>query len=316
MDLHEQEMRVIYCDTLLDLMSKNENIICLEADLGKSTGTVPKIRDQFPQRFFDVGVAEANMIGIAAGMANEGMIPFCSSFTAFATRRCYDQLSISVALGQNAVKIIGASPGVTKTKDGATHMCFQDLAIIRAMPNMHVYCPADAYELRAALQYMITNQKPTYMQLLREVMPQLFQADYIFDPHQARQLCSGTDVTIVTTGLTTSIAKSAQKQLQALGITVDHLHYASIKPFDKQSLINSAKKTRAVVTVENQSVIGGLGSAVCEVLSENFPVKVKRLGAQDRFGEVGTLDYLLDAIGISTDHIIMACKELKDCKSE
>jgi transketolase len=314
MNLYEKELREVYTDTIIELMTENSNVVCLEADLGKSSGTVPRVWEAFPDRFYDVGVAEANMISISAGMANEGMVPFCSSFTCFATRRVYDQVTISVAYAENPVKIVGTAPGVTTAKNGATHMCFQDLAIMRAMPNMRVYCPADAYELRSMLRYMAASKKPEYMQLIREVMPQIFDESYEFDPNQARVLDEGSDVTLVTTGLTTKIAREAVALLKQENTHIEHIHYPSVKPFDADTLLESVKKTNTVVTAENQNVIGGLGGAVCEVLAENYPVKVKRLGAQDRFGEVGDVEYLTEILGIGAQDIAKACREMKKAK--
>jgi transketolase len=314
MMLHEKELRAVYTDTLIELMSENSKVVCLEADLGKSSGTVPRVWQAFPDRFFDVGVAEANMIGISAGLANEGMVPFCATFTPFATRRAYDQITISIAYAENPVKIVGTAPGVTTAKNGATHMCFQDLAIMRAMPNMRVYCPADVYELRSMVRYMADSKKPEYMQLIREVKPPLFDDSYEFDPYQARVLDQGSDVTVVTTGLTTLFAREAVAMLKQDNIHVEHIHYPSVKPFDVETLIKSAEKTGAVVTAENQNVIGGLGGAVCEVLAEHYPVRVRRLGAQDRFGEVGDVPYLSETLGFSAKDIVSACREMKKAK--
>jgi transketolase len=242
------------------------------------------------------------------------MVPFCSSFTPFATRRAYDQITISIAYAENPVKIVGTAPGVTTAKNGATHMCFQDLAIMRAMPNMRVFCPADAYELRSMLRYMAASKKPEYMQLIREVMSPIFDQSYEFDPLKASVLTVGSDVTLVTTGLTTQIALEAVKSLNQKGVHVEHIHYSSVKPFDVDTLLESVKKTGAVVTAENQNVIGGLGGAVCEVLAENYPVKVKRLGAQDRFGEVGDVEYLTATLGIAVQDIVNACREMNNAK--
>jgi transketolase len=314
MNLHDKELRAVYTDTIIELMAENRNVVCLEADLGKSSGTVPRVREAFPDRFFDVGVAEANMISISAGLANEGMVPFCATFTPFATRRAYDQITISIAYAENPVKIVGTAPGVTTAKNGATHMCFQDLAIMRAMPNMRVYCPADVYELRSMLRYMAASRKPEYMQLIREVMPPIFDDSYKFDPYRARVLDKGSDVTVVTTGLTTKFARQAVAMLKKEGIQAEHIHYPSVKPFDADTLLQSVKKTKAVVTAENQNVIGGLGGAVCEVLAENYPVKVKRLGAQDRFGEVGDVAYLSQTLGFDAQGIARACREMKKAK--
>ncbi len=311
MTLHEKELRAVYTDTLIELMTENSKVVCLEADLGKSSGTVPRVWEAFPDRFFDVGVAEANMIGISAGLANEGMIPFCATFTPFATRRAYDQITISIAYAENPVKIVGTAPGITTAKNGATHMCFQDLAIMRAMPNMRVYCPADVYELRSVVRYMAASKKPEYMQLIREVHAPIFNENYEFDPNIARVLDEGSDVTLVTTGLTTQFARKAVAELREEGIFAEHIHYPSVKPFDVETLLASVKKTNAVVTAENQNVIGGLGGSVCEVLAEKYPAKVKRLGAQDRFGEVGDVPYLSETLGFSAAKIASTCREMK-----
>jgi transketolase len=314
MALHDNEMRAVYADTLIELMDSNPDIICLEADLGKASGTFPKVRDKFPDRFIDVGVAEANMVSISAGLANEGKIPFCASFTCFASRRAYDQVTISAAYANNSIKVVGTSPGVTATMNGGTHMCFQDLAIMRAMPNMQVYSPADAYELKAVMRYMAANRHPMYLQLIREKMAQIFDETVTFDPMKAQTVQAGTDVTLVSTGFATQMAFKALELCRSAGVSVELLHYPSVKPFDAAALVASAKKTGTVVTAENQSVIGGLGGAVCEILAEQFPVKVKRLGAMDRFGEVGTLSYLCELMNISPKQIAEACAAAKKAK--
>ncbi len=311
MSLHDLEMRAVYADTLIELMKEDSNVICMESDLGKASGTFPKIKDAFPDNYIDVGVAEANMVTIAAGLANEGKIPFAASFTCFAGRRTYDQSTISGAYANNNIKIVGTAPGITATMNGGTHMCFQDLAIMRAMPNMRVYSPADVYELKAVMKFMAKEKKPTYLQLIREKMPKIFDENCTFNPDKAKVLVEGKDLTIVSTGFTTSYAIEAVEELKKQGISAELIHYPSVKPFDADTLVASVKKTGAVLTVENQSVIGGLGGAVCEVLCEKFPAKVIRLGAQDRFGEVGELDYLSDTLGISPKHIVAAAKSYK-----
>ncbi len=182
---------------------------------------------------------------------------------------------------------------------------------MRAMPNMRVFSPADACELRAVMKYMVQDPKPTYLQLIREKMAPIFDDSCTFSPDKAVVLSQGTDVTLVTTGFATQTAWAAKAELAAAGLSVEHLHYPSVKPFDAATLVTSVKKTGAVVTVENQNVIGGLGGAVCEALAEHYPAPVKRLGAQDRFGEVGPLDYLIEAIGIGTKDIVAACKSMK-----
>lgn len=310
MSYHDMEMRAVYGLTLCELMEHDKNVLCLEADLSKASGTNPAVCTAFPENFINVGVAEANMIGLAAGLAREGKIPFCASFTCFASRRVYDQITISVAYANTNVKIVGTAPGITQGPNGGTHMDFLDLAIMRAMPNMHVYSPCDVYELRAVMKYMATHHQPTYMQLLRPKMPVVFNESFTFDPNKATKISEGSDVTIVATGYTTHLAVNAVEQLKKEGIKAEHLHYSSIKPFDEDLLIQSAKKTGCVVTVENQTIIGGLGGAVCEVLSEKLPVKVKRLGIPDAFGEVATEEYLLNKHGFNVEHIINACKDM------
>jgi transketolase len=181
---------------------------------------------------------------------------------------------------------------------------------MRAMPNMHVYSPADANELRSVMFHMADSRQPTYMQLVRLKMPKLFEDGCPFDPNQAKRLHEGQDVTLVATGFMTRFALDAARQLAKEGVTVDLLHYPSVKPFDAETLIDSAQKTGAVVTVENQNIVGGLGSAVCEVLSEHHPVRVKRLGIPDRFGEVADQDYLFNKHGFGPEHIARACREL------
>ena len=310
MSYHDQEMRTVYANTLNELMDHNSKVVCLEADLSKASGTFPLVPEKHKKNYINVGVQEANMIGVAAGLSREGKIPFCASFTAFATRRAYDQITVSVAYANNNVKIVGTSPGITQGPNGGTHMCFQDLAIMRAMPNMHVYSPADAAELRSTLFYMAATKQPTYLQLIRIKMPKIFDDDYAFNPLRAVCLREGTDVTLVATGFMTSFAIQAASVLEKEGIKVDLLHYPSVKPFDIATLIESAKKTGRIVTVENQNIIGGLGGAVSEAVCTEYPVPVKRLGVPDRFGEVGDQEYLFNKHGFGPSGIALACREL------
>lgn len=308
--LHEKEMRAVYGETLNELMDENPKVMCLEADLSKASGTNPRVLGKHPNNFVNAGVCEANMIGLGAGMAGEGRVPFCASFTCFASRRVYDQVTISVAYANNNVKVVGTAPGITAGPNGGTHMCFQDLAIMRAMPNLHVYSPCDVYELRAVMRYMAAEVQPTYMQLVRSKVGQVFDENYVFDPNRAVVVRAGTDVTLVSTGYMTQFTPVVADELAKDGLSVEVLHYPSVKPFDPETLIASARKTGGVVTVENQNIIGGLGSAVCEVLSENYPTPVKRLGVPDKFGEVATQDYLFNKHGFGPSHIADTCREM------
>jgi transketolase len=305
---HDMEMRAVYAETLRELIEADANVLCLEADLAKASGTMPAVSGTHAEHFLDVGVAEANMIGVAAGLAAEGKIPFCATFTSFASRRVYDQVTISVAYANTNVKIVGTAPGVTQGSNGGTHMCFLDLAIMRAMPNLHVYSPCDAYELRAVMRHMACHEQPTYMQLIRPKMPKVFDEEYVFDPSRATVLRDGSDVTIVTTGYMVQFVLAAAVELATRGMRAEILHYPSVKPFDAASLVASARKTGRVVTVENQSIVGGLGSAVCEALCDSHPVRVTRLGVPDKFGEVATENYLFEKHGFSVRHIVAACE--------
>ncbi len=310
MNWHEMEMRAVYGGTLNELIEDDPNVMCLEADLSKASGTNPRVAEKHPDNFVNVGVAEANMIGIGAGLASEGKVPFCASFSCFASRRVYDQVTISVAYANNNVKVVGTAPGVTAGPNGGTHMCFQDLAIMRAMPNMHVYSPCDAYELRSMMKDMAGRHQPTYMQLIRPPMPKVFGDDYRFRPGKAMVLREGGDVTLVSTGYMTHVAVEASRLAADDGIDVEHIHCPSVKPFDVETLVASAEKTGRVVTVETQNVTGGLGSAVCETLSEKRPTPVTRLGVPDEFGEVATAEYLFDKHRFGVSHIVEACRRM------
>ena len=309
-NLHELEMRNVYAMTLAELADANANILVLEADLSKASGTNPAFLKAHPDRLINAGVAEADMIGIAAGLAVEGKIPFCASFTPFATRRVYDQITISVAYANTNVKIVGTAPGITTGANGGTHMCFADLAIMRIMPNMIVVSPCDCYELRACLHWMAAYPGPVYMQMIRMKQPKVFDASYRFEPGKAVRLREGSDVTLVSTGYMTPFALQAANALATEGVGVDLLHCPSIKPFDEEALIASARRTRGVVTVENQSTLGGLGGAVCEILAERYPSRVKRLGIPDRFGEIATEEYLFNKHGFGVEHIKQACRDV------
>lgn len=309
-NLHEMEMRAVYAATLNELIAENPNVMCLEADLGKASGTNPAVVEKNPKNFVNTGVAEANMIGVSAGLAVDGMIPFCATFSCFASRRVYDQIYLSVAYANTNVKIVGTATGITQGPNGGTHMDFQDLATMRVMPNLYVYSPCDVYELRSMMHHMAAIKQPVYMQLVRTKVRPVFDANYTFNPDKAVVVREGTDVTLVSTGYMTQFAVEVADQLKAEGVSVEVLHYGSVKPFDKATLLKSAEKTGAVVTVENQSIIGGLGGAVCEVLGENCPTPVKRLGIPDQFGEVATEHYLFDKHGFGPAQIKDACKKM------
>lgn len=309
-------MCTVYAETLNELIEENPNVMCLEADLAKASGTNPRVSEKHPDNFIDVGIAEANMISVGAGLAGEGKIPFCATFSCFASRRVYDQITLSVAYANNNVKIVGTAPGHTQGPNGGTHMCFQDLGIMRVMPNMHVYSPTDVYELRVMMKHMANNYQPTYMQLVRPKVSQVFDENITFAPGRAIRIMEGADVTLISTGYMTRHAKSAAETLVEKGIGVDLLHCPSVKPMDDSAVIASAKKTGCVVTLETQNIIGGLGSAVCEILSENCPVPVKRLGIPDQFGEVTSEEYIFNKHRFGPVHAVEACMAIIEKKSK
>jgi transketolase len=309
-ELHFNEMRKVYADVLNELIEDNPDILCLEADLSKASGTNPVVAEKNPANFINIGVAEANMIGVGAGLAIEGKIPFCASFSCFASRRVYDQIYLSVAYANTNVKIVGTAPGITQGPNGGTHMDFQDLAIMRVMPNLHVYSPCDVYELMSMMKNMAATIQPTYMQLVRPKVGKVFDEDFVFEPGKSVVVREGRDVTLVATGYMTWFAVEVADKLKNEGVSVEVLHCGSVKPFDEETLISSAKKTGGVVTVENQSIIGGLGGVVCETLSEKYPVRVKRLGIPDQFGEVATEQYLFDKHKFGPEHIAEACLKM------
>ena len=307
-------MKTAYVQTLIELADRDERVFVVEADLSVASGTLA-FREKFPKRYVDVGVAEANMVGIAAGLAAEGMIPFCCSFTPFASRRVYDQITVSVAYANLNVKIVGMAPGFTTLLNGGTHMCFQDMAIMRAMPNMVVLSPADSQELAACMHWMAETESPAYLQLIRQEQKPLFPPSYRFDPGKAVRLHDGADVTVLSTGYMTKFALQAAEILSGEGVQVDLLHCPCVKPFPFSDVLESVQRTKCAVTVENQSIIGGLGGATAEALSEHYPVPIKRMGIPDQFGEVVAEEsYILEKYRFGTTHIAATCRELASGK--
>lgn len=309
MQLHEKQMREVYGETLVKLGEADPRIVIAEADLMKSNGTTV-FANRFPERAFELGVAEANMVGVSAGLANVGLIPFCSSFAPFASRRVFDQAALSVAYANLNVTIVGTDPGVTAEANGGTHMSFEDLALYRLVPRMSVVAPCDAYELRAIVRWAVANEGPLYLQLLRKTHPAVFDETYVYEHGKGRLLREGKDVTIVSTGLMTHLARDAIRTLVEQGADVRHIHLPCIKPLDEEMLVAAARETGAVVTCENGFVAGGLGGAVAEVLAEQCPTPLKRIGVRDEFGEVATAEYLLDKHRMTAPHIAEAASEL------
>lgn len=304
----QQEMRAVYCATMLEMAEKDERIVAVQADLMGGHGMKP-FAAKFPDRSFNVGVAEANMAGIAAGLAAAGKIPFIHSFGPFATRRCFDQIAISICYARLNVRIIGSDPGVCAELNGATHMPLEDVGIMRVLPGMTIFEPVDSVQLRAALPALTYREGPVYIRLSRKTAESVFQEGYRFRQDRADVLKEGTDVTIIAAGVCVSEALAAADRLDASGIKARVLNIHTVKPIDREAVILAATETGAVVTAENHSIIGGLGSAVAEVLAEERPAPLVRVGVRDRFGEVGKQDYLMRAFGITSEDIESAARK-------
>ncbi len=300
--------RAAYGKKLAELGKTNEDIVVLDCDLSKSTKT-NVFAKAFPNRFFNFGIAEANMMSAAAGLATMGKIPFASTFGVFASKRAADQVSISVAYTKLNVKICATHTGITVGEDGATHQAVEDVAIMRAIPNISVISPADGTETEKVLEEIINIEGPCYVRLCRGSAPVIFNQNYRFQLGKGVKIYEGETATVVAAGFTTHIAMEAAQALAQEGIEVDLIHMPSIKPLDRDLLLASVEKTGLVVTVEDHSIIGGLGSAVCEALCESCPAKVIRLGIKDKFGASGSPAELIAAYGFGKDDVCRAVKE-------
>lgn len=314
MSWHERMMRDVYGETLIELARENPDLVVVGADLMRSNGSAA-FAAALPERAFNTGVAEANMIGLGAGLASVGKRPLCDTFACFATRRVYDQIAISVAYAGLGVVIVGTDPGVTAEMNGGTHMPFDDLALMRLLPGMTVLAPCDACELRAMLRWLAGSRAPAYLQLTRRKLPAVFDEGYAFTPGHAETLAEGGDVTLVSTGFLTHETRRAVEILAGEGIRAHHLHLGCLKPLDDEAILAAARETGAIVTCENGYVAGGLGAAVAELLAEEEPVPMRRIGVRDRFGEVGTINYLMEKHRLRAQDIAATAREVAAKKS-
>ena len=295
--------RESYGNALVELGAENPNVVVLDADLAAATKT-GVFKKAYPDRHIDCGIAECNMVGIAAGLATTGKIPFVSSFAMFAAGRAFEQVRNSVGYPHLNVKIGATHAGITVGEDGASHQCNEDIALMRTIPGMVVMCPADDVEARAAVKAAAAYEGPVYMRFGRAACPVINDVpDYHFEIGKGKVVREGTDLTIVATGICVGNALEAAKMLEAEGISAEVINICTIKPLDEELIIQSAKKTGKVVTAEEHSVIGGLGSAVCDALCKSYPVPVMKIGMQDQFGESGSAaalveKYKLDGKGI------------------
>ena len=298
-----------YGNALCELGDEYPNLVVLDADLAEATRT-SMFRKKFPDRHIDCGIAESNMMGIAAGLATTGKIPFVSSFAMFATGRAFEQVRNSIGYPHLNVKIGGTHAGVTVGEDGASHQCNEDLALMRVIPGMVVMCPADDIEAKAAVRAAVEHDGPVYIRFGRAACPIVNdRPDYKFEIGKGTILREGTDVTVVATGICVGAALEAADMLAADGISAEVINICTIKPLDKELIAASAKKTGKVVTAEEHSVIGGLGSAVCDALAELCPTQVKKIGMQDVFGESGPATALVEKYGLDGKGIYTSVKD-------
>lgn len=303
-------IRNIFGETLAKLGETNKDIVVLDADLACSTQT-QIFGKKFPERFFDVGIAEQDMITTAAGLASQGKIPFAASFAIFSTGRTYDQIRNAVAYPKFNVKVIGTHGGVTVGEDGASHQALEDVALMRSIPNMVVVVPSDCKECEEVIKFAAEYKGPMYIRLARTSLIDIFPDNYEFNMYKANVIREGKDFTVISNGETLAEVILAADILKEKGIDIEIISMPVVKPIDKNTIVNSAKKTGYVVTVENHSVINGLGSAVCEVLSEEFPTRVHRIGINDHFGQSGKWNELLDLYGLTAEKIALKIEELR-----
>lgn len=296
--------RDAYGEALVELGNKNLNVVVLDADLSQSTKTAGFSKN-FPDRFFNMGIAEQNMMGTAAGLATTGKIPFASTFAMFATGRAFEIIRNSIGYPNLNVKVCATHAGLTVGEDGASHQALEDIACMRVIPNMTVIVPADAVETKAAIHALAETKGPAYVRLGRSGVPVINDENtYQFEIGKGVLLKDGKDATIIATGIMVNEALEASKELETKGLSVRVINIHTIKPIDEEIIIKAAKETKGIVTVEEHNVIGGLGSAVAEVIGESCPVPVKRIGTLDTFGESGKPQELLEKYGLTKENII------------
>ncbi|AJF62040.1 TPA: transketolase family protein [Candidatus Woesearchaeota archaeon] len=294
---------------LIRLGEKNKNIVALSASVGDSTRAY-EFREKFPDRYIEAGIAEQNMIGMAAGLALAGKIPFPSSFATFLPGRCYDHIRQSVCYSNLNVKLVSTHAGLTVGPDGATHQMMEDIAMMRATPNIKVIVPADALEAEKAIEAVAEMKGPAYVRLGREKTPVFTTEETPFEIGKAVHLRKGKDITIIACGLMVYYSLLAAESLEKEGISAAVINMHTIKPIDREAIIKAAKQTKAIVTAEEHQVNGGLGGAVAEVLSQEYPARLKIIGMEDRFGESGNAKDLLEKYGLTEKRIIKEVKKL------
>lgn len=297
--------RQSYGEALAELGEKNEKVVVFDADLSGATKT-SIFAKKFPERFFDMGIAEQDMMSTAAGMSTFGKIPYASTFAVFAAGRAYDQIRNSICYPKMNVKICATHSGVTVGEDGATHQMLEDLGLMRGLPNMTVLCTSDDTETRWAVEEISKIQGPVYVRLCRLATPVIYDENQKFEIGKAIQIGEGTDATVFATGVVVSEAIKAKEELEKQGINIRVVDVHTIKPIDKEMIIKCAKETKKLISIEDHSIINGLGTAIADVLTEEYPCKLIKLGVKDEFGKSGKATELLEHYGLTAKHIVEA----------
>ena len=306
----DKEMRAVYCETLIRMAAQDKRIMILESDLMRASGTFP-FKAAYPDRAINVGVAEANMVGIAAGLSATGKIPFATTFACFASRRAFDQFFLSANYAQLNVKLVGTDPGITAAFNGGTHMPFEDVGVMRLIPGLSILEPSDSVSLEKLIEASAAHSGCTYMRLPRKPAPTLYEPGESFSLGKGKVLREGKDITIIALGvILVNEAIKAAKILEEQGVSAAIIDILSVKPLDRDLILSYASKTGRIVTAENHQVSGGLGGAVAELLSRERPTPIAMVGIHDEFGEVGTQDWLQERFKLTAAEIARQAQEL------
>jgi transketolase len=311
--LESEPIRKGFGRGLLEAGKLNSDVVAACADLTDST-QMSLFKEEFPERFVEIGVAEQNLVTVGSGLSAMGKVPFVSSYAAFSPGRNWEQIRTTICLNDRPVKIVGSHAGVSVGPDGATHQMLEDIALMRVLPNMVVIVPGDSVEAEKATLQMAKDKRPNYLRLAREATPVFTTAQTPFEIGRAYVFKEGADISLITTGTMTYQALVAAGKLYKDGIRAEVIHVPTIKPLDAETILKSVRKTGAVVTAEEGQIIGGLGGAVAELLGENYPVPIKRIGMRDRFGESGTPEELLEHFGLDAIHIRLAAHSTLELK--
>lgn len=306
---NQEAPRKGFADALIRLGEKHDDLVVLDADCAKSNMT-NLYKNRFPERFFNIGISECDLVGTAAGMAVAGKVPFANAYANFLTGRAFDQMRISVCYSNNNVKIVGHNAGTSAAQEGATHLPLEDISLMRSLPRMTVIVPADAVEMEKAVEAAYYHEGPIYLRVGKLPVPIVTKKEEPFKIGKAIKYREGSDITIISTGIMLDESLKAAGELEKQGVSAELLHIHTIKPIDREAIIASAAKTKHVITVEEHSIIGGLGSAVAEVLSDSQPAILRRIGTNDRFGVSGKMDELLDLFELRAHRIISTANEL------